>query len=180
MGGRFLTRQVPLHSYRGPHLNEEVSERWDSSGNKIGSTIIRCQGAPRAKFVDAPTVLEVVPRNCPSLLNFIVDEIESCEVTNNMRLNPVKCKECSVDFLRYESWNWKPIVVGGAFIERVSCFNLLGVHISDDPTWAAHCDAIIKKANRRLYALTGAPNVNFRKISVRKTIWDLEFSEHLL
>ena len=25
---------------------------------------------------------------------------------------------------------------------------------------------------------TGAPNVNFRKISVRKTIWDLEFSEH--
>ena len=27
---------------------------------------------------------------------------------------------------------------------------------------------------------SGAPNVNFRKISVRKTIWDLEFSEHLL
>ena len=25
---------------------------------------------------------------------------------------------------------------------------------------------------------TGAPNVNFRKMSVRKTIWDLEFSEH--
>ena len=28
--------------------------------------------------------------------------------------------------------------------------------------------------------LPGAPNDNFRKISVRKTIWDLEFSEHLL
>ena len=27
---------------------------------------------------------------------------------------------------------------------------------------------------------SGAPNVNFRKISVLKTIWDLEFSEHLL
>ena len=27
---------------------------------------------------------------------------------------------------------------------------------------------------------TGAPNVNFWKISIRKTIWDLEFSEHLL
>ena len=26
---------------------------------------------------------------------------------------------------------------------------------------------------------SGAPNVNFRKISVRKTIWDLEFSEPL-
>ena len=28
--------------------------------------------------------------------------------------------------------------------------------------------------------ISEAPNVNFRKISVRKTIWDLEFSEHLL
>ena len=28
--------------------------------------------------------------------------------------------------------------------------------------------------------ITEAPNVNFRKISVRKTIWDLEFSEHFL
>ena len=27
---------------------------------------------------------------------------------------------------------------------------------------------------------SGAPNINFRKISVRETIWDLEFSEHLL
>ena len=26
----------------------------------------------------------------------------------------------------------------------------------------------------------GSPNVNFRIISVRKTFWDLEFSEHLL
>ena len=28
--------------------------------------------------------------------------------------------------------------------------------------------------------MSGTPNVNFRKISLRKTIWDLEFSEHLL
>ena len=34
--------------------------------------------------------------------------------------------------------------------------------------------------NRQWGPYTGAPNVNFRKISVRKTIWDLEFSEHLL
>ena len=31
-----------------------------------------------------------------------------------------------------------------------------------------------------LCILSGAPNVNFRKISVRKMIGDLEFSEHLL
>ena len=32
--------------------------------------------APRAKFVDDLTVFEVVPRNSPSLLNFIVNEID--------------------------------------------------------------------------------------------------------
>ena len=33
---------------------------------------------------------------------------------------------------------------------------------------------------RNLQQQSRALNVNFRKISVRKTIWDLEFSEHLL
>ena len=44
-------------------------------------------------------------------------------------------------------------MVGGASIKRVSCFKLLGVHLSDDLIGAAHCDAIINKANGRLYAL---------------------------
>ena len=41
----------------------------------------------------------------------------------------------------------------------------------------------IRDYTRSLYSadqLSGAPNVNFRKISVGKTIWSLEFSEHLL
>ena len=33
---------------------------------------------------------------------------------------------------------------------------------------------------RLINQILGAPNVNFRKISVQKTIWDLEFSEHFL
>ena len=34
--------------------------------------------------------------------------------------------------------------------------------------------------NQGLFVIAGAPNVNFRKIPVRKTIRDLEFSGHLL
>ena len=33
---------------------------------------------------------------------------------------------------------------------------------------------------RQLIKKSGAPNDNFRKLSVRKTIWDLEFSDHFL
>ena len=102
---------------------------------------------------DSLTVLEVVPRNSPSMLNFIVNEIESYAISNNIRLNPLKCKELSVDFLRYNSRSWQPIAVDGAFIERVSCFKLLGVYILEDLPWASHCDSIIKRVNRRLYAL---------------------------
>ena len=37
-------------------------------------------------FVDDLTVLEVVPRNSPSLLNVVVDDIHVLAVNNNMRL----------------------------------------------------------------------------------------------
>ena len=36
------------------------------------------------------------------------------------------------------------------------------------------------EANKLWYDHSGVPNVNFWKRSVRKTIWDLEFLEHLL
>ena len=42
-----------------------------------------------------------------------------------------------------------------------------------------HRLAIFNKLNWSMRG-AGAPNGNFRKISVRKTIWDLEFSEQLL
>ena len=52
----------------------------------------------RIKFVDDLTALEVVPRNSPSLLNVIVDDIHAFAVNNNMRLNPRKCKSMAADF----------------------------------------------------------------------------------
>ena len=105
------------------------------------------------KFVDDLTVLEVVPRNSSSLLNVVVDDIHAVAVNNNMRLNPHKCKTMTVDFLQYSCCFPCPIAVGGSDIEQVSTFKLLGVHLSEELTWAVHCDYIVKKANRRRYAL---------------------------
>ena len=64
--------------------------------------LVQSWGA-RIKFVDDLTVLEVVPRNSPSLLNVVVDDIDAFAVNNNMRLNPGKCKSMTVDFLHYNS-----------------------------------------------------------------------------
>ena len=84
--------------------------------------------SPRAKFVDDLTI-----------------------VTNNMTLNPSKCKEMSVDFLQYNSCVLHPIVVGNAIVERVASFKLLGV--CRNLTWDTHVNCILKKANKRLYIL---------------------------
>ena len=99
------------------------------------------------------TVLEAVLSNSPSLLNVVVDDIHAFAVNNNMRLNPRKCKSVTVDLLHYNGWVPHPIAVVGSDIEQISTFKLLGVHLSEDLTWAVHCDYIVKKANRRLYAM---------------------------
>ena len=79
--------------------------------------------------MDDLTVLEVVPRNSPSLLNVVVNDIHAFAVSNDVRLNPRKCKSMTVDFLHYNSCVPRPIVVGGSDIEQVSTFKLLGVHL---------------------------------------------------
>ena len=109
----------------------------------------------RVKYVDDLTILEITTRNSrsPTYLNCIVDDIQRFSHRNNMRLNPAKCKAMTIDFLDYNSCTWRPICTGGVVIERVKSFKLLGVYISEDLTWGVHCDYIIKKANRRLYAL---------------------------
>lgn len=128
---------------------------------------------PRIKFVDDLTAMEIVPRNSPSLMKFIVSDIQSFAWDNNMKLNPDKCKDMTVDFLQYNAIEWQPIVTDGIQIEAVLGFKLLGVYISSDLTWSMHCDYIIKKANKRLYALrklkkSGVPNTDI--VSVYCTI----------
>ena len=129
-------------------------------GTKLGSVLFSgmvndlvSTWPKRLKYVDELTILEIIPRNSPSYLNCIVDDIQCFSHRNNMRLNPAKCKAMTIDFLDYNSCIWRPICTGGVVIERVKSFKLLGVYISEDLTWGVHCDYIIKKANRRLYAL---------------------------
>ncbi len=38
-------------------------------------------------------------------------------------------------------------------MERVNSFKFLGVHITENLTWSAHTDAILKKAHQRLFFL---------------------------
>ena len=70
-----------------------------------------------------------------------------------MKLNSKKCKEMIINFMQYSPLPPDPLTVGGYVIERVVTNKLLGVYISDDLSWNIHIEHIVKKANKRLYAL---------------------------
>ena len=107
----------------------------------------------RIKFVDDTTAFEIFPRGSPSILPRVVDEISNFASIRGMQLNPKKCKEMIVSFLRYNHTCFAPIFISGFPVEVVSTFKLLGVILSNDLTWRAHVDHVLKKANSRLYAL---------------------------
>ena len=107
----------------------------------------------RVKFVDDLTIMEVIPRNSPSIMRHVILDVQEFASNNNMQLNPVKCKEMRVNFLHYNSYELQPIATGGTYIEEVTSFKLLDVYVSNDFSWATHCEYVVKKANRRLYAI---------------------------
>ncbi|CAB3993699.1 Hypothetical predicted protein, partial [Paramuricea clavata] len=65
----------------------------------------------RTKFVDDTSVLEIIPRNSISLLNFAVSDIHEFANEHNMKLNPKKCKEMLTNFLHNPNFLLRPIQV---------------------------------------------------------------------
>ena len=56
---------------------------------------------PRIKFVDDLTTMEIITRNSPSFMEYLVADIQNFAGNNNMKLNPGKCKDRIVDFLQH-------------------------------------------------------------------------------
>ena len=70
-----------------------------------------------------------------------------------MKLNPKKCNEMYVNFMKNSITAMRPISVGNQEVERVGSYKLLGIMISDDLKWNVHAEYVIAKAAKRLYAL---------------------------
>ena len=56
----------------------------------------------RIKFVDDTTAFEIIPRDSPSILPMVVDEISNFASIRGMHAaNPKKCKEMIISFLKH-------------------------------------------------------------------------------
>ena len=129
-------------------LSEYISESISVLVNRMASNC-----TSRVKYVDDATVMEFVPRLSPSYLNFTVSDIYSFTSSRGMVLNGKKCKEMCISFLQYCPFPPAPLLVGSSLIEKVSCYKLLRVHLSDNLTWNEHVNHIVKKGSKRPYAI---------------------------
>lgn len=104
----------------------------------------------RAKFVDDLTILEIVPRNSPPVMNSLINDVDSYASEHKMVLNSSKCKCIVLDFL---DSTWSSILTGNMVVGRVRTFKLLNVTIANDLKWDSHCDIVFRKTNKCQYAL---------------------------
>ena len=104
------------------------------------------------KFADDTTVIGLITNDDETAYRSEVENLEKGSQKDNLALNGDKTKELIIDFRRPPRVH-APILIGGIAVERVKEFKFLGVHISDDLSWAVQTERVVKKAQQRLYFL---------------------------
>ncbi len=104
------------------------------------------------KFADDTTVIGLITDNDETAYREEVSTLTKWCQENHLSLNIDKTKELVVDYRR-QSREHTPITIDKTPVERVSSFKFFGVHITEDLTWSAHTDAVLKKAHQHLFFL---------------------------
>ncbi len=106
------------------------------------------------KYVDEVTISEIVPTRGVSILQNDLDAIGNWTSTNNMKLNPKKCKEMIVSFRRDIEQPPPTLVVENISLERIESHKVLGLTIQNNLKWDLHIsEIIVTKASKRLHIL---------------------------
>ena len=114
------------------------------------------------KFADDTTLVGLITNADESAYREEVARLVAWGETNYLQLNTTKTKEMVVDLRRNKS-TMNAVVVDSHAIERVTSFKFLGATISATLTWEAHCDALLKKAQQRLYFLRQLKRFGLRR-----------------
>ncbi len=104
------------------------------------------------KFADDTTVIGLITDSDETAYRAEVSTLTKWCQENHLSLNIDKTKELVVDFRRQSREN-TPISIDKTPVERVNSFKFLGIHITEDLTWSAHTDAVLKKSHQRLFFL---------------------------
>ncbi|KAK3567274.1 hypothetical protein QTP86_015798, partial [Hemibagrus guttatus] len=121
-------------------LEEICMEEWA----KLPATLL--------KFADDTTVIGLIQDGDESAYRQEIEQLAAWYSLNNLELNMLKTVEMIVDFRR-NTPALPPLTIMNSTVPTVESFRFLGTTISQDLKWDTHIDAIIKKAQQRLYFL---------------------------
>ncbi len=116
------------------------------------------------KFADDTTVTGLITDNNETAYREKVSTLTKWCQENHLSLHIDKTKELVVEFRR-QSREHTPITIDKTPVERVNSFKFLGIHITEDLTWSAHTDAVLKKTHQHLFFLR-----RLRKIGMSPSI----------
>ena len=103
------------------------------------------------KYVEDLTFSEVVQDN-NSTENQSVLKVNSSASSNDMRLNPSKCKEVIINFSH--AHEPPPVLsIDGAPLDRVECHKVPGLTLQSNLKWNTFSEHITSKASKRLHIL---------------------------
>ena len=105
------------------------------------------------KYVDDITLSELVPVQETSILQNELDLIGVWTKTNNMKLNPKKCKEKIISFRRNIEYPPSFLTAEGINLERIQSYKLLGLTIQNNMKWDLDIEEIVTKASKRIHIL---------------------------
>ena len=72
--------------------------------------------------------------------------------SNNMRLNPKKCKELVISFAR-SNVPTPTLTIDGVDLEKVQSHKVLGITLQNNLKWNDNVQEMISKGSKRLYIL---------------------------
>ena len=104
------------------------------------------------KFVDDCTVQTPYWEYIWSVTQPTLNLIESWCSNNWMILNPIKCKELRICYLK-RSVEFQPLTIAGRELEIVQSHKALGLTIQNNLKWDEHIRSIIAKGSKRSHVL---------------------------
>lgn len=122
----------------------------------------------RWKYVDDLNLIHVCDADNITSPQTVLDNLDSWVLNSQMALNPSKCKTITVTFRRNPPPP-VPLFLCGKQLPTCESVKVLGVQIQSDLKWNEHTDAMVKKANTKLYFLrrlrrSGVPKSDLAKI----------------
>ena len=121
------------------------------------------------KYVDDITISEFAAARGVSILQSELDNVSTWAATNDMVLNPKKCKEMTLCFRRAVDHLPSALAIDTKALESVDAHKVLGVTIQSHLKWDLHINDIVAKALKSLHILcvlkrSGVPPADLLKV----------------